>query len=480
MDSLSNTIQKQQFEFGMIGLGTMGWNLVFNMGDHGYAVAGYDKDAKQVAAFNEAKEVRKVEAFSAIDQFMDSLKSPRIILMLVPAGKVVDLVIADLKPYLSKDDLLIDCGNSHFTDTDKRIKLLATDGIHFMGVGISGGETGARFGPSIMPGGSIESYNRIAPVLRDVSAKVNGEPCVAYAGSGSAGHYVKMVHNGIEYAMMQQISEAYHLFKVIGGLTNEEIRIVFENYNQTAIQSYLLEITAAIFAQQDDLSENMLIDMILDKAHQKGTGAWTSQDAMNLQAPVPSIDAAVSQREITTIKEERVSSSAILHVVHDKITVEHTGLIALLQDALHFCMITVYAQGMSLLKQASEKYGYKIDLADVSSIWRGGCIIRSAMLEDIRAVYSANPDIANLMISEAFSERLNELQKHTRSAITSAITAGIPVPSMMASLAYFDSYRSSWLPANLIQAQRDFFGAHTYERIDQAGNFHTEWNIKIN
>ena len=305
----NNTMSDQQYEYGMIGLGTMGQNLVLNMADNGFSVAGYDKNEKQVIALNEQAKDKRIKGFGKLEDFLNSLKQPRIILMLVPAGKIVDAVIQDLKPFLSKEDLLMDCGNSHFTDTDTRTNALAGEGIHFMGTGVSGGETGARFGPSIMPGGSKDAYERIAPMLKAISAKVNNEPCVDYMGAGSAGHYVKMVHNGIEYAMMQLISETYHLLKQIGGLTNEELRQVFENYNQTAIRSYLIEITAAIFAQKDDITDNLLVDVILDKAHQKGTGAWTSQDSMNLSIAIPAIDAAVSQREMTTIKEQRTAAS---------------------------------------------------------------------------------------------------------------------------------------------------------------------------
>ncbi|CAN5901061.1 NADP-dependent phosphogluconate dehydrogenase [soil metagenome] len=473
-------MSEQQYEYGMIGLGTMGQNLVLNMADNGFSVAGYDKDEQQVKIFNDEAGKRKIKAFGTLEAFLGALKLPRIILMLVPAGKIVDAVINDLKPFLSKEDLLMDCGNSHFLDTDMRTQNLALEGIHFMGTGISGGETGARFGPSIMPGGSVEGYQKVAPMLKAIAAKVNKEACVGYMGTGSAGHYVKMVHNGIEYAMMQMISEAYHLLKEIGGLNNAEMHEVFGNYDKSPIQSYLIEITAAIFTQKDDLTDGMLVDMILDKAHQKGTGAWTSQDSMNLSVPIPTIDAAVSQREITTIKELRTAASKKLHASHDKIAVEHSGLIALLEDAMHFGMITIYAQGMSLLMEASEKYNYNVNSAKVSSIWRGGCIIRSAMLEDIRAAFNSDPSLTNLMLNEVFSEKLNQLQKHTRAVISTAISAGIPVPAMMSALAYFDSYRRSWLPANLIQAQRDFFGAHTYERIDKAGSFHTEWNTKIN
>ena len=470
----------QKFTYGMIGLGTMGQNLVLNMADKGFSVAGHDKDEKKVTAFNLEAGQKKIKAFSILDDFIRSLDNPRIILMLVPAGKIVDAVIAELKPYLNKGDLLIDCGNSHFTDTNERTLSLAREGFHFMGTGISGGETGARFGPSIMPGGSKESYALIAPVFTAIAAKAGSDTCVTFIGQGSAGHYVKMVHNGIEYALMQLISEAYHLLKKIGGLSNNDLKSVFESYNRTEIKSYLIEITAAIFAQKDENSGTDLIDVILDKAHQKGTGAWTSQDAMNLSVSIPSIDAAVSQRELTTLKEQRVASSGILYVVHDKIKVEHTGLISLLQDAMHFCMITIYAQGMALIKEASAKYEYDINLSEVASIWRGGCIIRSSMLEDIKQAYQTNPALDNLMLSKVFNNELNKLQKHTRAVISTAIAGGIPVPCMMASLSYFDSYRSSWLPANLVQAQRDFFGAHTYERIDKPGNFHTEWDQKIN
>ena len=473
-------MSEQQYEYGMIGLGTMGQNLVLNMADNGFSVAGYDKDEQKVKQFNDEATGKNIKAFNSINSFLGALKTPRTILLLVPAGKIVDAVINELKPFLSKEDLLMDCGNSHFTDTNERIQKLSAEGIHFMGTGVSGGETGARFGPSIMPGGSVENYEKVSPMLKAIAAKVNRESCVAYMGTGSAGHYVKMVHNGIEYAMMQLISESYHLLKKIGGLGNDELHEVFKTYNESAIQSYLIEITAAIFTQKDDLTDAMLVDMILDKAHQKGTGAWTSQDSMNLAVAIPSIDAAVSQREITTIKEWRIAAAEVLHANHDKIAVEHTGLISLLQDAMQFCMITIYAQGMALLQEASAKYNYNINPAKVSSIWRGGCIIRSAMLEDIRAAYNNDPSLHNLMAHEIFSENLNQLQKHCRSVITTAVNAGIPVPAMMASLSYFDSYRSSWLPANLIQAQRDFFGAHTYERTDKPGNFHTEWNTKIN
>ena len=467
------------YQFGMVGLGTMGRNLVYNMADNGFTVAGYDRDQKQVDHFTEEAGDKKIKGFSNLQEFINSLALPRTILLLVPAGKIVDAVIDTLKPFLGKDDLIIDCGNSHFTDTNRRIELLDGKGIHFMGMGISGGETGAREGASIMPGGDEVTFKRVEKLLAAVSAKVNGDPCMAYMGRGSAGDYVKMVHNGIEYALMQLISETYHLLKNIGGLSNGELHEVFKSYNNSPLQSYLLEITAAIFTQKDEVTGNDLVDMILDRARQKGTGAWTSQDAMALELPIPSIDAAVAQREMTSLKEERVAAQPILQKNGIRIEVENPGLISLLQNSFHFCMITTYAQGMALLKKASATYNYGTDLAKVASIWRGGCIIRSNMLEDITKVFQKNENCNNLMTDKIFYPTLLDTQHQIRSIITTAVQAGIPVPAMMASLAYFDSYRSGWLPANLIQAQRDFFGAHTYERTDKPGIFHTEWNFKI-
>lgn len=472
-------MSNQKYEFGMIGLGTMGQNFVFNMSDHGYSVAGFDKSQKAVDAFNGKSENRETRAFNDLNEFIDSLKSPKMILMLVPAGRIVDAVISDVKPFLSQEDLLMDCGNSHFVDTDRRVAELEKEGIHFMGIGVSGGEMGARFGPSIMPGGNKKAWNRVSDMLKAVSAKVNGEPCVDYMGDDSAGHYVKMVHNGIEYALMEMISEAYHILKQAGGLNNADLHRVFSEYSKTELQSFLMEITAAILDQDDDQSQNKLIDMILDKAYQNGTGAWTSQDAMNLSVPVPGIDAAVSQREMTTIKDQRLKASQVFsHNVPDDIETAET-LIDLLQEVMHFCMIVIYAQGMAQLKTASEKYNYGTDLASVAKIWRGGCIIRSAMLEDITQVYSLKEIPDNMMMDSRFSSTLNSLQSSVRKIVSIAVESEIPVPVLMMCLSYFDSYKSSWLPANMIQAQRDFFGAHTFERIDKEGSFHMNWSTKI-
>jgi 6-phosphogluconate dehydrogenase len=396
----------------------------------------------------------------------------------VPAGKIVDDVINDLKPFLSEDDLLIDCGNSHFTDTNIRYEELKKSAIHFMGIGISGGELGARHGPSIMPGGPKEVYERVDKMLSAVSAKVNDEPCVTWLGPGSSGHYVKMVHNGIEYGLMQLISEAYHLMKKVAGMSNEEIHKTFLKWNEGDLQSYLIEITADIFAQKDEFSDSLIIDKILDSAKQKGTGAWTSEDAMKLQVPIPVIDIAVSMRDLSGFLEDRKAGSKVLKSSEIEFSCDKEELLKNLEKALYFSFITVYAQGMSLLHIASKYYKYDLKLEDIATIWRGGCIIRASLLKDIRTVYSQQTDLSNLMMSDIFSKKLLQSQEGIRNIIQIGVSSSIPIPALMGSLAYFDSFRSGWLPANLIQAQRDNFGAHTYARTDREGIFHTIWNQK--
>jgi 6-phosphogluconate dehydrogenase len=463
-----------QYDYGMIGLGTMGRNLVYNMCDHGFSVAGFDKDAKQVDTFIKDAKHYKVSGTSDIQGFVASLRSPRVIMLLVPAGPVVDAVIGELKPLLSASDLIMDCGNSHFTDTDRRIASLAKDNLHFMGVGISGGEEGARYGPSIMPGGVKEVYDRVAPMLEAIAAKVGTEPCVAYLGSGSAGHYVKMVHNGIEYGLMQLISEAYHLLKEGAGLDNDELHEVFATWNKGILKSFLIEITATVFARQDDLSPARLIDMISDAAHQKGTGKWASQNAMDLQLPIPLIDTAVAMRELSAFKEERKAAAAKFPIEKQK-PVEKNELVKNLEQALYFAFITTYAQGMALIDHASQEYKYDLKLADIAAIWRGGCIIRAALLEQVRAAYSGQPDLKNILVADFFADQLTKAQTGIRTIIHTGISGSIPLSAFCSSLSYFDSYRRGWLPTNLIQAQRDFFGAHTYERTDRPGIFHTQW-----
>jgi 6-phosphogluconate dehydrogenase len=469
-------MEEQHYDYGMIGLGTMGRNLVYNMCDHGYSVAGFDKDISKVDTLEKEKGNYKIHGSRTTQEFIASLKQPRVILLLVPAGQIVDSVVEELKPLLSKDDLIMDCGNSHFTDTNRRLETLAKENIHFMGVGVSGGESGARYGPSIMPGGSKEAYQRIATMLEAVSAKAKGEPCVTFLGTGSAGHYVKMVHNGIEYALMQLISEAYHLMKVGVGMNNDELHTIFSKWDEGILQSFLISITADIFAQQDDLTTNRLIDVILDSAKQNGTGAWTSQDSMSQLIPIPVIDTAVSVRDLSALKEERQIAHQKLQGPNTKFTGDKKEFVDTLENALYFSMITTYAQGMALLHQASITYKYELKLHDIASIWRGGCIIRAALLDDIRSAFIAQPTLSNIILNDVFAKKLNVVQKDARQIIKTGIELGIPMPAFMSSLFYYDCYRSGWLPANLIQAQRDYFGAHTYERTDRKGIFHTHWN----
>jgi 6-phosphogluconate dehydrogenase len=349
-----------------------------------------------------------------------------------------------------------------------------------MGVGVSGGEAGARYGPSIMPGGSKEDYERVGPMLQSLAAKVDEQPCVAWLGNGSAGHYVKMVHNGIEYGLMQLIAETYHVLKVAGGLTNDELNLVFSTWNKGVLHSFLLEITTGIFVYKDEETGNRLLDMILDTAHQKGTGAWTSTSAMNLSVPIPTIDIAVTMRNISALKKQRELAEQQFGAVARTTTNHKKQLIDNMEQALYFASIVTYAQGMALLTTASQRYGYGLQLAEVAKIWRGGCIIRAALLEKIKAAYGTQPELSNLLMNDSIAAELNGAENGIRKAITTAVESSIPVPALMASLGYFDAFRSAWLPANLVQAQRDFFGAHKYERTDKTGEFHTDWTHKTN
>lgn len=463
------------FDFGMIGLGVMGRNFVLNVVDHGFSAIGLDKDPEKAAALDQESGDKPAKGTTSMEKFVEGLKVPRKIMLLVPAGKIVDFVIDDLLPLLDKGDLIIDGGNSFFEDTDRRVTTLSEKGIRFLGVGVSGGAEGARRGPSIMPGGSKDAYPMIAPILEAVSAKVGSDPCVAFMGNGSAGHYVKMVHNGIEYGLMQLIAESYDLLKQIGGLTNQAMHKLFASWNAGALQSFLMEISAAILKQPDDLTEGDLIDSILDKAKQKGTGKWTSQNAMDMGIPVSTIDAAVTMRAISALKQERINASKILPIettpvqIDSEIFSQHVG------KALEFAFIISYAQGMSLLQAASEERNYELDMEAIARIWRGGCIIRAALLEDIRKAYDLDPQLNNLLISPVFVNRLLETQASCRYILKAAIDAGIPAQTFATALSYFDAYRSERLPLNMVQAQRDFFGSHTYERVDREGIFHTEW-----
>lgn len=463
--------------FGMVGLGTMGRNLVLNMADHEYEICGYDKDPAQRAILLKEASGKPVSTATSIGNMANALSTPRVIMFLVPAGEIVDIVINEISPFLEKGDVLIDGGNSYFMDTARRYQALQGNGIHYIGMGVSGGEEGARFGPSLMPGGNKESYDIVAKILEATAAKSDEGPCVTYIGETASGHYTKMVHNGIEYALMQLISEIYWILKNAGGFSNSELHNVFNEWNKKELQSFLLEISADIFLKKDDETGSDLVDVILDKARQKGTGMWTSQSAMELNVPTPVIDAAVTMRYISSMKEERVTASEKINTKEDnESVVDKNELTALCRDALFFAQALSYGQGIHLLSVASATYDYKINIAEVIRIWKGGCIIRSAMLNDLRKAYIQDPALPNIIQSPLFSKSLLENRNAIAKLVHIASNNYIPVACLSAALNYFDAYCSKHLPANLIQAQRDYFGAHTYERIDKAGRFHTDWN----
>jgi 6-phosphogluconate dehydrogenase len=465
----------EKAHFGMIGLGTMGRNFLLNIAEHGISGVGFDLDADKRELLVKEGSGMAVDVGETLTDFLAKLQSPRNIMMLVPAGPIVDSVIADLLPHLEKDDLIIDGGNSHFTDTDRRIAGLEAKGIGFMGIGVSGGEEGARHGASIMPGGRRDFYDRIEKTLQAVSAKVNGEPCVAYMGTGSAGHFVKMVHNGIEYGIMQLISEVYDYLKRVFEMSDGEIADTFGAWNKGELNSFLVEITATVLAKKDPDTDNPLVEMILDTAGQKGTGKWTSQSAMDLGVPVPTIDAAVSMRQISSQKALRrdISRKYDIDLTQHSTTLQAADI----EGALICGFLLTYAQGLSLLTTASSEEDYGIDIGEVAKIWRGGCIIRSASLLEIREAYVRDPNLQNLLLDGKIAAKINGHSFALRKMVTASVGHGVPAMCLSSGLAYFESFRTERLPANLIQAQRDFFGAHTYQRIDKEGTFHTaDWD----
>lgn len=465
----------KKVQFGMIGLGTMGRNLVLNLADNAISVCGYDLDIKQQKILMEAAKDKPVQVADTMAAMVESLELPRRVMMMVPAGKIVDAVIEEISPLLQPGDILIDGGNSHYTDTDRRIGKLLPMGIEFTGMGISGGEEGARYGPSMMPGGTTESYTHLKNILEKIAAKSDEGPCVTLVGNGSAGHYTKMVHNGIEYAIMQQISDVYAILKNACGCTNDELHQIFSKWNEGRLQSFLVEITSKIFLQPDDLNKGeRLIDGILDKAAQKGTGLWTSVSALNLHVPLPVIDEAVATRDLSFYKEQRVEIAGFT-TNEQKTDFDKEQCINDLENALYAGMAISYMQGLHLLQVASKSFKYNIEIAEVARIWKGGCIIRSAMLDDIRKVYLQNPDLVNLIADEGFYQTLNECQPGLVNVLKIAMDHRIATPALSSSLQYFYMWSSGRLSSNLIQAQRDFFGAHTYERLDKEGSFHTIW-----
>jgi 6-phosphogluconate dehydrogenase len=467
------------FDFGMIGIGVMGSNLLLNMSDNGYSVIGFDLKQERADKLEAAaKPGTTVKGTTDIVVMIKALKKPRKIMMLVPAGKPVDDVIENLLPHLEEDDIVIDGGNSFFKDTLRRITYLQDKRIHFFGMGVSGGEMGARYGPSMMPGGDKNAYQYLKPILEAIAAKSDGQPCVAYMGNNAAGHYVKMVHNGIEYAMMQMISEVYDLLRRGARYTNEELHVIFKNWNKGQLQSYLIEITADVFKTGDSETpgnDDFLVDNILDQAGSKGTGKWTSQEAMDLPVALPTIDMAVSMRDLSVYKDQRIKAAQIYQPLTKTIAGDEK-LLTEIENALTFCFAIAYAQGLSMLAKASEVHSMDIPLPDVIRVWRAGCIIRSALLGNFTNAFQKNPKLANILLDQEIADLLKNREQSLRTIISVAVTSKIPVNCMMTTLGYYDAYLSERLPTNLIQAQRDYFGAHTYRRIDKEGVFHTEWS----
>jgi 6-phosphogluconate dehydrogenase len=466
-----------QCDIGLIGLAVMGENLVLNMESKGFTVAVFNRTWEVTEKFANGKAKGKnIQPTRTMEEFVGALKKPRKAMIMVKAGAPVDAVIGQLAPLLDKGDVIVDGGNSLFTDTQRRCKDLEGKGIHFVGCGVSGGEEGALKGPSLMPGGPRESWEIIAPIFRKIAAQVDGEPCCRYMGPDGAGHYVKMVHNGIEYGDMQLICEAYAIMKDVLGMEAPELAEIFTEWNKGELDSYLIEITSQIFRKIDPETGKPLVDVILDKAGQKGTGMWTLQSAIAQSVVISTINAAVEARVISSRKDERVAASKILpQPKPKKFTGDRKKLIDAVRNALYASKIVSYAQGMELLGAASKQYNWNLNFGDIATIWRGGCIIRAKFLNRIVDAYKRDPALHNLLLDSYFTDIIKNTQDNWRIAVAAAVEQGVAAPAFSASLAYFDSYRSARLPANLLQAQRDFFGAHTYERVDKPGVFHTEW-----
>ncbi len=467
-----------QGNFGVAGLGVMGQNVALNIERNGFQVIAYNRSDEKANEMRAKSEGKNVVVTQSIEEFVAKLERPRRVLLMVTAGKGTDAVIDALTQHLEPGDIIIDGGNSHFPDTNRRAKELHAKGYHFVGCGISGGEEGALWGPSIMPGGNREAYDRIAPVLEKIAAKTDdGSACVTYCGRTSAGHYVKMVHNGIEYGIMQVICEVYDILRKSLGLSAAEIQEIFQKWTQSEeVGGFLVDITAVCLAKQDELDSGALVDKILDTAGQKGTGKWTAQSALDLGVPIPTLSMAVEARILSSLKPLRVEASKILEGVDVEHGKDKDALIDALYNALHLSMVACYAQGMALIQEASKTYDYGTDYAEVARIWKEGCIIRSKLLDPIRAAFKDQPDLSNLMIHPSFSPIVNETLPDLRKVVRVAARTGVPTTCLGATLAYVESYRSEFLPANLLQALRDNFGAHTYKRLDREGTYHSTWN----
>ncbi len=464
-------------DIGLIGLAVMGQNLALNMNDHGFKVSVHNRTSSKIEDFLQGPaNSTNISGFDSLETFVSSLKTPRKIIMMIRAGKPVDELIARLLPLLDKGDIIIDGGNSRFTDSNRRYKELSAKGYYFIGTGISGGEEGARHGPSIMPGGDIAAWPAVKEILQSISAKVDDEPCCQWIGPGGAGHYVKMVHNGIEYGDMQLIAEAYHLMRAGLDMSVDEIQEAFAEWNTGVLDSYLIEITANILAFRDEQGE-AVIDTILDAAGQKGTGKWTGISALELGVPLTLIGEAVFARCLSAIKDERVRADTLLSSSHAVFDGDRKAILRSIHDALYASKIISYAQGYMLMREAATEYGWQLNFGDIALMWRGGCIIRSRFLDNIRQAYDENPALENLLLDKFFIGEIKVSESGWREAVTLGINLAIPLPAMSSALAFFDGYRRGRLPANLLQAQRDYFGAHTYERIDRPRGefFHTDW-----
>lgn len=484
-------------DIGLVGLAVMGQNLALNIADHGFQISVYNRTTSKMEHFvaNNPKTPGGLIGKADIKDFVQSLAKPRKIVILVQAGKGTDAVIDELTPLLEKGDIIIDGGNAEWLDTIRREKALSEKGIHFVGSGVSGGEEGARFGPSLMPGGTQEAWKAIEPIWKAIAAKVDpktgkplegaapgkpvqgGVPCTAYMGENGAGHYVKMVHNGIEYGDMQMICEAYHILHDLLKLSPEALSNIFVTWNKGVLDSFLVEITGEILKQNDPITGKPFVDVVLDTAGQKGTGKWTSISALDMGVPAPTIAEAVFARCVSAIKEERVAASKIISGPSETFTGDHSELIQAVHDALYCSKICSYAQGFQLMREAQKEYSWKLNFGEIAQIWRGGCIIRAAFLQKITEAFERDPKLANLLLDPYFNDTINKAQANWRKVISLGAQFGIPLPTFSSALAYFDSYRTARLPQNLLQAQRDFFGAHTYERIDAPRGkfFHIDW-----
>lgn len=466
----------QGIHFGLTGLAVMGQNLVRNVARHGFPIVVHNRTAARTEEFVRAYGSEgRIVGSSDIGSFVAALQPPRAILLMVKAGPPVDEVIGQLKPHLHRGDLLIDGGNSFYVDTQRRLQELAKDGILYLGTGISGGEEGALHGPSIMPGGSRAAYDLVAPIFNAIAAQVDGTPCCTYIGDDGAGHYVKMVHNGIEYADMQLIAEAYDLLKNAVGLSNDELAQTFQEWNQGDLDSFLIQITAQILRTKDPDTGDYLVDRILDKAEQKGTGKWTSQSALDLGIPVTAITAAVFARFLSALKDQRLQAAKHLTGPTGRLVGDKDAFIDATREALYASKVVAYAQGFEQMLAAAQEQGWELHPGEIASIWRGGCIIRARFLNRIQEAFDSEPQLRNLLLAPYFREIMGNTQEGWRRVVVEATRLGIPIPAFSAALAYYDGYRRERLPANLIQAQRDLFGAHTFERLDKPGAFHFQW-----